>query len=240
MIITLADGTEIPVVYGEKEGFGFEIGGGRKGFCVLEDLESLRSMQLTVPYTITGEAEKLEDVSVVVLNMQSLGDTWHSKYSTPVMQWEVEETSPGSGNIILSLDRLNYDEELYYGFGYNASYGSAPYEEVEATSTSFPLWVRLRLMNRNFYDGPALTPFTFSDIFSESHNGNMSATVEYAEPIAYSWHNGTEIGLEYPVTYKYAANTTGKERKTNIALYRKISSNIGTGFFFLYLIQAAH
>ena len=114
--ITLADGTVVPVTYGEKEKYGFEVGGGRSGFCMLEDVQSFRDLKVTVPYTLTGNIAKAEDVEVVVVNIRALPEPWLSGYTTPSFSAEVEATDAKSGNFIIHMDRLRFDDELNFGW----------------------------------------------------------------------------------------------------------------------------
>ena len=65
LLITLADGTTIPVFYGEKEGYGFEVAGGRKCFSFYEDLETECTGKMTLNYTLSGDLQSSEDVKFV-------------------------------------------------------------------------------------------------------------------------------------------------------------------------------
>lgn len=114
--ITLADGTVVPVAFGEKEKFGIVVGAGRKGFSMLENIESIRACHVVVPYTLTGEIENVDDASVAVVNIQAYKDPWNGNCAIPVMLAEVEPTSPKTGNIVINMDRARYDEELNYGW----------------------------------------------------------------------------------------------------------------------------
>ncbi len=73
LLITLADGTVVPVAFGEKEGYDLDIAGGRKYFSVLEKREfywgpdpSINKVYYDVPYTLSGEIETIEDVQFSV------------------------------------------------------------------------------------------------------------------------------------------------------------------------------
>ncbi len=115
--ITLAGGTVVNVPFGEKEGYGFEVGGGRTGFCMMESVESFRALHVAVPYTLTGDLKNVEDASVVVVNISAFPDPWmSSSYTTPAVASEVEPTDAHSGNIIINMDRFRFDQELDYGW----------------------------------------------------------------------------------------------------------------------------
>lgn len=64
--ITLADGTVIPVFYGEKEKFGFEIADGRRGFSLIEHIEWIWNREFDIPYTLTGDISSKDDVQMEV------------------------------------------------------------------------------------------------------------------------------------------------------------------------------
>ena len=66
LLITLAGGTVIPVVYGEKEGYTFSIvNGPRKCYSFYETLESECSGEMKLYYTLTGDLSNIEDVTFV-------------------------------------------------------------------------------------------------------------------------------------------------------------------------------
>lgn len=66
LTITLADGSVIPVVYGEKEEYTFTLGDGvRKCYSFWETEESYNSGVLKIPYTLTGDLQSVDDVTIV-------------------------------------------------------------------------------------------------------------------------------------------------------------------------------
>ncbi|MBO4557637.1 MAG: hypothetical protein J5693_03395 [Bacteroidales bacterium] len=97
LLITLADGTVIPVVYGEKEKFGFEIASGRRCFSVLESLETIQSRTLTIPYVLTGDIKNPDDVEI---------ETRVSSYHDIVSGYnhiKVQKTDAKSGNLRVQM-----------------------------------------------------------------------------------------------------------------------------------------
>ena len=65
LLITLADSTVIPVFYGEKEGYGFIVGGGRKCFSFYESLETECTGKIALDYTLSGDLQSIDDVKFV-------------------------------------------------------------------------------------------------------------------------------------------------------------------------------
>lgn len=66
LTITLADGTVIPVFYGEKESYNLTIGeNGRKCYSFFETKTSELQRQLTIPYTLSGDLKNIDDVTIV-------------------------------------------------------------------------------------------------------------------------------------------------------------------------------
>ena len=66
LIITLADGTIVPVSYGEKEGYTFTLGDGRrKCYTFWESQESFLTGTLRIPYKLTGDLASAEDVKIL-------------------------------------------------------------------------------------------------------------------------------------------------------------------------------
>lgn len=112
--ITLADGTVIPVFYGEKEGFGFEVAGGRKCFSVLEKQEFFWGpnwdyVYYDFPYTLSGELANIEDVQF------SVRVTPHSNANDSYGLASVNPTDANSGYIRI-IQRPYYNEEYTYGY----------------------------------------------------------------------------------------------------------------------------
>ena len=65
LTLTLADGTAIPIFYGDSpaaEPFGFEIAGGRRGFSVLENKDWAWFNTIDLEYTLTGDIKDEDDV----------------------------------------------------------------------------------------------------------------------------------------------------------------------------------
>ena len=113
--ITLADGTVIPVFYGEKEKYGFEIADGRRCFSILESLATQHSRTITVPYTLTGDISDKADVDI------ETRVTTASSMSIGYYQVKVEKTDAKSGTITAQMradsEGSGWDGgEYYYNF----------------------------------------------------------------------------------------------------------------------------
>ena len=65
LTITLADGTVIPVFYGEKEAYGITVGNGRRCYSFFENKTTELQRQLTIPYTLSGDIKNLDDVTII-------------------------------------------------------------------------------------------------------------------------------------------------------------------------------
>lgn len=108
LLITLANDEVLSVPYGEKEGYSFIVGGGRKGYAFYESLETEYQRRITVPYVLTGDLTNIEDVEFVT-NITNLG----SQYLCVDYAVFISPTDAKSGNII--LQRLTPDPECEYG-----------------------------------------------------------------------------------------------------------------------------
>ena len=119
LTITLADGTVIPVAYGEKEGYGFKLGDGqRKCYSFWESKESFRTGILKIPYTLTGELTSVDDVKII-----ASVDNFATEFVQTKETVTVEPIDAKSGNIVLKrlhqIPRADSDDDfeaLFPGF----------------------------------------------------------------------------------------------------------------------------
>ena len=119
LTITLADGTVIPVAYGEKEGYTFTLGDGqRKCYSFWESKESFRTGILKIPYTLTGELTSVDDVKII-----ASVDNFATEFVQTKETVTVEPIDAKSGNIVLKrlhqIPRADSDdafEALFPGF----------------------------------------------------------------------------------------------------------------------------
>ena len=109
LTITLADGTTIPVYYGEKEEYGLAVGNGRKWYSFAESKDAYIDGVMTIPYTLSGPIENIEDV-VLVPNVTSFA--WD--YTIMRGAVTVEPIDAKSGNIVL---KRTYNQEVTYDWG---------------------------------------------------------------------------------------------------------------------------
>lgn len=109
LTITLADGTTIPVYYGEKEAYGLAVGNGRKWYSFAESQEAYMAGELKIPYTLSGPIENINDV-VIVPNITSFA------YDYTIMRGAVtvDPIDAKSGNIIL---KRTHNQEVTYDWG---------------------------------------------------------------------------------------------------------------------------
>ena len=109
LLIILADGTIIPVFYGEKERYTITVGGGRKCFSCFEKEEWLKDMRLEIPYTMTGDIKSADDVKLTYMT------TIPFKYSGV----SFIPSDAKSGVIRVSLPEYDYEESEDVGwYGY--------------------------------------------------------------------------------------------------------------------------
>ncbi|MBQ9529689.1 MAG: membrane lipoprotein lipid attachment site-containing protein [Bacteroidales bacterium] len=109
LTITLADGTVIPVAYGEKEGYGFTVGDGKRHYySYSESVESFRTGKIILPYTLTGDLKSIDDVTLVANVNVFSGDPIHSQ---EVVVFEPIDAK--SGNVILK----RVEEPVVYDWG---------------------------------------------------------------------------------------------------------------------------
>ena len=107
--LTLADGTVVPVTYGEKEKYSITVGGGRKCFSCFEKEEWLKTMRLEIPYTLTGDIENADDVKLTY--MTTIPFDYSGVSFIP--------SDAKSGIIRVPLPQYNYeetDEVGWYGY----------------------------------------------------------------------------------------------------------------------------
>ena len=117
--ITLADGTVIPIQYGEKEGFTFTLGDGvRKCYSFWESKESFRTGILKIPYTLTGDLTSVDDVKII-----ASVDNFATEFVQTKETVTVEPIDAKSGNIVLKrlhqIPRADSDDDfeaLFPGF----------------------------------------------------------------------------------------------------------------------------
>ena len=117
--ITLADGTVIPIQYGEKEGYTFKLGDGqRKCYSFWESKESFRTGILKIPYTLTGELTSVDDVKII-----ATVDNFATEFVQTKETVTVEPIDAKSGNIVLKrlhqIPRADSDDDfeaLFPGF----------------------------------------------------------------------------------------------------------------------------
>ena len=109
LTITLADGTVIPVAYGEKEGYGFTVGDGKRHYySYSESVESFRTGKIILPYTLTGDLKSIDDVTLVANVNVFSGDPTRSQ---EVVVFEPIDAK--SGNVILK----RVEEPVVYDWG---------------------------------------------------------------------------------------------------------------------------
>lgn len=98
--ITLADGTVVPVTYGEKEGYGFSVE--RNVLFGFENQMAFRESEYLLPYTLTGDLKNVDDVQFSV-NIANYG----GKYFAPhQLRLDVEPADAKSG--VLRVVRKGY------------------------------------------------------------------------------------------------------------------------------------
>lgn len=116
LTITLADGTVIPVFYGEKEGYTFTLGDGvRKCYSFFETAESYKTGLLKIPYTLTGDLKSEDDVTILA-NLTSFAE----EYLPLNGFYEIEKTDAKSGYLVIHRfkedARFESDEEIAVNF----------------------------------------------------------------------------------------------------------------------------
>ena len=105
LTITLADGTVVPVVYGEKEPFGITVGeNGRKYYTFFEDKNAELHQELVIPYSLTGDLNSIDDVTIIP-NVTVLGRA----DATLLDAVSVNPVDAKSGNIVVRQLDGTYD-----------------------------------------------------------------------------------------------------------------------------------
>ena len=116
LTITLADGSVIPVVYGEKEEYTFTLGDGvRKCYSFWETEETYNSGVLKIPYTLTGDIQSVDDVTILA-NVTSFAEEY-----LPLKDfYSIEKVDAKSGYLVVNRlheePKLVSDEEITMHF----------------------------------------------------------------------------------------------------------------------------
>ena len=115
LTITLADGTTIPVFYGEKAGYSLKIGNGvRKVYTLYEFEDTFNQGFVKLPYTLSGELNSIDDVKLV-LNVTPTGYA----YISPTQLVSVEPVDAHSGYLVVNHTRSN---SYFNGEGYEVEF----------------------------------------------------------------------------------------------------------------------
>ena len=294
LTITLADGTVIPVFYGEKEGYGFTVANGRKCFSFYETLASERTGKMTLDYTLTGELSSVDDVTFVT-NITPLTYDGSSPGLRDVVTIEpadaksgtitinrlvggtVENGSPAKmedgeywldfpGMIVdvmavfpdgsVRVQKLRFLDESITVYVENEDGDTYFYcneagvvcIDIPSSSGAVTFNVYHTIIqnkeDRALYDGDPLPQRPFSDCFYTSQWGNTTGTNSWSVTTSVGTTNVYDaygITYEYPVTFRYNANTTAKERRTWFSIIKKSDPDKDTGgyvYWQIYVHQA--
>ena len=191
--ITLADGTVIPVAYGEKEGYGFTVGDGKRHYySYSESVESFRTGKIILPYTLTGDLKSIDDVTLVANVNVFTGDPTHSQ---EVVVFEPKDAK--SGNVILK----RVEEPVVYDWGqWWKDYSPADIDLMAFFPDGTSRVYKLHIV------GSEILAEGADDYYFETND-----VTEKMEPIVVSQGAGYFVFEVYIDLYRYANNYDGPE-----------------------------
>lgn len=193
LTITLADGTVIPVAYGEKEGYGFTVGDGvRHYYSFCESVESFRTGKIILPYTLTGDLKSIDDVTLVANVNVFSGDPIHNQ---EVVVFEPIDAK--SGNVILK----RVEEPVVYDWGqWWKDYSPADIDLMAFFPDGTSRVYKLHIV------GSEILAEGADDYYFETDD-----VTEEMEPIVVSTGAGYFVFEVYIDLYRYANNYDGPE-----------------------------
>ena len=193
LTITLADGTVIPVAYGEKEGYGFTVGDGKRHYySYSESVESFRTGKIILPYTLTGDLKSIDDVTLVANVNVFSGDPTRSQ---EVVVFEPIDAK--SGNVILK----RVEEPVVYDWGqWWKDYSPADIDLMAFFPDGTSRVYKLHIV------GSEILAEGADDYYFETND-----VTEKMEPIVVSQGAGYFVFEVYIDLYRYANNYDGPE-----------------------------